>query len=95
MPNVKFLFFILLLFIDDLDLENTENVNSPYSQQILQNQPKNWQESLYKFYFRTNRFYKQIVYYIWRFGELHSYKLVLFLMVLVSVLKVKRNTFLF
>ncbi|CAF3346333.1 unnamed protein product [Rotaria sp. Silwood1] len=68
--------------------ENTENVNSPHSQQILKNEPKTWQESLYKFYFRTNRLHKQIVYYCWRFAELHSYKLVLFIMVLVSVLKV-------
>ncbi len=72
-------------------LENTEDPNSPYTQQILQSEPKTWQDSLYKFYFRTNRLYKKIVYYAWRFGELHSYKLVLFMMVLVSVFKVNQN----
>jgi hypothetical protein len=58
MPNVKFL-FVLCLFIYDLYLENTENPNSPYSQQILQSKPETWQESLYKFYFQTNRLYKK------------------------------------
>jgi hypothetical protein len=76
-------------------LENTEDPNSPYTQQILQSEPKTWQDSLYKFYFRANRLYKKIVYYTWRFGELHSYKLVLFMMVLVSVFKVKKKQFLF
>ncbi|CAF3646268.1 unnamed protein product [Rotaria sordida] len=68
--------------------ENTKNLNSPHSQQILKSEPKTWQESLYKFYFRANRLYKKIVYYSWRFAELHSYKLVLFIMVLVAVLNV-------
>ncbi|CAF1213486.1 unnamed protein product [Rotaria magnacalcarata] len=68
--------------------QNTENVNSLHSQQILKNETKTWLETLYKFYFRANRFYKQIIYYSWRFGELHSYKLVLFMMVLVASLKV-------
>ncbi|CAF4436366.1 unnamed protein product, partial [Rotaria sp. Silwood2] len=68
--------------------ENTENLNSSHSQQILNNQPKTWQESLYKFYFQANRLYKQIIYYSWRYAELHSYKLFLFIMVLVSLVKV-------
>ncbi|CAF4296585.1 unnamed protein product [Rotaria socialis] len=68
--------------------QNTEHVNSLHSQQILKNETKTWLETLYKFYFRANRFYKQIIYYSWRFGELHSYKLVLFMMVLVASLKV-------
>jgi hypothetical protein len=74
-------------------LENTENPNSSYTEQILQGQPKTWQDSLYKFYFRTNRLYKKIIYYAWRFGEIHSYKLVLLFMVLVSVFKVKSKNF--
>jgi uncharacterized membrane protein len=91
MPNVRFLLFVLLLSIYDLYLENTENPNSPYSQQILQSKPETWQESLYKFYFQTNRLYKKFIYYAWRFGELHIYKLVLFIMVLVAVLRVQTN----
>jgi len=74
-------------------LENTVDPNSTSSQQILESQPKTWQEYLYKFYFRANRLYKEIVYYLWRFGELHSYKFVLFIMVLVAVLKVKIKLF--
>lgn len=42
-----------------------------------------------KFYIRANRLYKQITYYTWRFAEIHVYKLVLFLMVLTSTLKVR------
>jgi hypothetical protein len=76
-------------------LENTEDPDSSYTQEILQSEPKKWQDSLYKFYFRTNRLFKKITYYVWRFGELHSYKLVLFVMVLVSVFKVKTKDFLF
>jgi hypothetical protein len=91
MQNVKLLLFVLLLFIDEFYLENSQDPNSTFSQEILQSKPKTWQESLYKFYFRANRFYKKIIYYLWRFGELHSYKLVLFIMVLVAVLKVKTN----
>ncbi|CAF1290006.1 unnamed protein product [Adineta steineri] len=68
--------------------ENTDNSNSVYTQQILESTPEIWQESLYKFYFRANRIYKKIIYYTWRFAEIHSYKLVLFIMVLVSVLRV-------
>ncbi|CAF0821922.1 unnamed protein product [Adineta steineri] len=68
--------------------ENTEHVNSSHTQRILKSEPKTWQESSYKLYFRTNRLYKQITYYTWRFAELHAYKFVLFLMVLTSVLKV-------
>jgi hypothetical protein len=88
MPKVKqILFGLLLLFcIYNISLENTENLNN---QQILQTEPQTWQESLYKFYFRANRLYKQITYYAWRFAEIHSYKLVLLIMVLVSVLRVK------
>lgn len=71
-------------------LENTDNPNSPHAQRVLRSEPKTWQESLYKFYFRANRVYKQITYYAWRFAELHSYKLVLFIMVLVAVLRVSR-----
>jgi hypothetical protein len=56
-------------------------------------EPKTWQESLYKQYFRLNRLYKQITYYTWRFSEIHIYKLVLFLMVLTSVVKVKKIFF--
>ena len=74
-------------------LENTENPNSSYSDQILKSEAKTWQDSLYKFYFRTNRLYKKIVYYTWRFGEIHFYKLVLFIMVLVAVFKVKTKHF--
>ncbi|CAF1201689.1 unnamed protein product [Rotaria sp. Silwood1] len=53
-----------------------------------ENEIKTWQDKLYKFYFRTNRLYKQIIYYGWRFAELHAFKLVLLIMVLASVLKV-------
>jgi len=70
-------------------LENSEHRNRPATQEIVKNEPKTWQESLYIYYFRVNRLYKQIVYYAWRFSEIHTYKLVLFLMVLISVLKVK------
>jgi hypothetical protein len=55
---------------------------------MLQSKPQTWKETLYKLYFRANRLYKKITYYTWRFSEIHSYKLVLFLMVLVAVLKV-------
>lgn len=70
-------------------IENTDHVNSPRTQRILQSEPKTWQESLYKNYLRVNRLYKHIIYYAWRFSEIHIYKLILFLMVLISVLKVK------
>ena len=79
------------LSIENKLLENTDNPNSVHSQEILKSDPQTWQETLYKFYFRANRFYKQIIYYIWRFGEIHSYKLVLFMMVLVATLKVKQK----
>ena len=69
-------------------LENTENSDSPYTQQTLESEPKTWQDSLYKFYFRANRLYKKIIYYTWRFGEIHSYKLVLLVMVLVCAFRV-------
>ncbi|CAF1388784.1 unnamed protein product [Rotaria sordida] len=69
-------------------LENTDHANSFHTQQILQCEAKTWQETLYKFYFRTNRLYKQINYYGWRFAELHIFKLVLLIMVLISTLKV-------
>ena len=69
-------------------LENTEDPNSAYAQQILGSKPNTWQEKLYKFYFRANRLYKRVSYYAWRFADLHSYKLVLLIMVLVAVLKV-------
>ncbi len=69
-------------------LENTENPNNPEIQGILQSKPVTWQESIRKFYIRINRVYKHIIYYGWRFSEIHTYKLILFLMVLLSVLKV-------
>ncbi|CAF4212188.1 unnamed protein product, partial [Rotaria sp. Silwood2] len=68
--------------------ENTDHANSFHTQQILQCEAKTWQETLYKFYFRTNRLHKQINYYGWRFAELHIFKLVLLIMVLISTLKV-------
>ncbi|CAF1290556.1 unnamed protein product, partial [Rotaria sordida] len=68
--------------------ENTDHANNFHTQPILQREAKTWQETLYKFYFRTNRFYKQINYYGWRFAELHVFKLVLLIMVLTSTLKV-------
>ncbi len=84
----KTIVFHLKLLMPIYSLENTEDPNSSYTQRILKSEPKTWQESLYKLYFRGNRLYKQITYYTWRFAELHAYKLVLFLMVLTSVLKV-------
>lgn len=38
-----------------------------------------------------NRLYKQKIDYIWRFGELHTHKLVVFITVMVSVFNVKIN----
>ncbi|CAF1085642.1 unnamed protein product [Adineta ricciae] len=68
--------------------ENTENTNRLYTQQMLQSESETWQESLYKLYFRVNRRYKQVTYYGWRFAEIHSFKLVLFVMVVVSAIRV-------
>ena len=47
-----------------------------------------WQESFYRIYLRTNGLYKYTMYYAWRFSEIHIYKLILFLLVLLSVYKV-------
>ncbi|CAF4228229.1 unnamed protein product, partial [Rotaria sp. Silwood2] len=68
--------------------ENSEHGNISHIQQNLESENKTWQDTLYKFYFRSNRLYKQIIYYGWRFAELHAFKLVLLIMVLASVLKV-------
>jgi hypothetical protein len=87
--KVKLNLFVSFFYIFNLCLENTEHMDSPHIQQIVQSEPETWKESLYKFYFRANRIYKQITYYTWRFAEIHSYKFVLFVMVLVAVLKVK------
>ena len=76
-------------------LENTDHANSFHTQQILQREAKTWQETLYKFYFRTNRLYKQINCYAWRFAELHVFKFVLLIMVLTSTLKVNNKFFVF
>ncbi|CAF1063941.1 unnamed protein product [Rotaria sordida] len=73
-------------------IRNTKHSNSSRTQQILNSESKIWQESLYKLYFQANRFYKQITYYTWCFAEIHAYKLVLFLMVLTSVLKMNLNS---
>ncbi|CAF4358409.1 unnamed protein product, partial [Rotaria sordida] len=75
--------------------ENTDHANNFHTQPILQREAKTWQETLYKFYFRTNRFYKQINYYGWRFAELHVFKLVLLIMVLTSTLKVNNKSLFF
>jgi hypothetical protein len=90
MLKVKYNFFMYVLALRYYFYsENTENPNSPETQQILQSEPQTWKESFYKFYLRANRSYKIIIYYTWRFAEIHSYKFVLLIMVLVSVLKVK------
>ena len=59
-------------------------------EEILNEKSETWQETSYKLYLRTNRLYKIIVYYAWRFTEIHIHKLIFFLMVLLSVLKVRR-----
>ena len=46
----KIFFSFVLLWFFFCNLENTKNLNSPHSQQILKSEPKTWQESLYKFY---------------------------------------------
>ena len=71
--------------------ENTERTNTEHDQAVLQRTAHNWQESFYQYYFRANRVYKHITYYAWRFAELHSFKVVLLMMVLVSTLKVKEQ----
>ena len=58
---------------------------------MLQSESETWKESLYKLYFRGNRRYKQVTYYGWRFAEIHSFKLVLFVMVVVSVVRVRNH----
>jgi hypothetical protein len=73
--------------------ENTKHPNNPETQPIVQSEETNWQETLYKYYIRINRLYKYITYYAWRFSEIHTYKLVLFIMVLLSVLKVNQILF--
>ncbi|CAM4812248.1 unnamed protein product [Rotaria magnacalcarata] len=68
--------------------ENTHNVSKTHTDQILNCETKTWQEKLYKKYFRTNRFYKQLIYYGWRIAELHTFKLVLFIVALTCAFKV-------
>lgn len=81
-------YFVFTAMIGRFSLENTDNPYNAEALQILRSKPKRWQDSLYKFYFRTNRYYKKITYYAWRFSEIHSYKLVLLVMVLTAILKV-------
>ena len=64
--------------------ENTEHSNSVHVQQVSTGVPQKWQESFSKQYFRVDRVSKEIIYYGWRFGELYTFELVLFIMVLIS-----------
>ncbi|CAF1149255.1 unnamed protein product, partial [Didymodactylos carnosus] len=68
--------------------ENVKNSEYRQSESILKTKATNWQESLYKLYFRLNRIYKKVTYYAWRFAEIHMYKFVLFAMILVATLNV-------
>lgn len=79
---------LCIYFLFLCTLENAAHPNSPQAQRMLSGEPKTWQETFYKLYFRVNRLYKQTTYYTWRFAEIHVYKLILFLMVLTAVLKV-------
>jgi hypothetical protein len=74
-------------------LEHTEQPNSPDTLGMPNSGPKAWQESVHAYYSYVNRHYTRIIYYTWRFAEIHVYKLVLFLMILTSVLKVKGFAF--
>ncbi|CAF5072287.1 unnamed protein product, partial [Rotaria sp. Silwood1] len=78
--NIQGSSYSTLKYIHAYAKENLNNLDN--------NEPKAWHESFYKFYLQLNYLYKQIIHYVWRFGELHSYKLVLFIMVLISVLKI-------
>ncbi|CAF1232591.1 unnamed protein product, partial [Didymodactylos carnosus] len=68
--------------------ENVRNTDYRRTESILKTKPTNWHESLYKLYFYLNRYYKRLTYYAWRFAEIHIYKFVLFIMILVATLNV-------
>lgn len=69
--------------------EDSIRENHVDREEILNKKCETWQETLYKLYLRINRPYKITMYYAWRFTEIHIHKLIFFLMVLLSVLKVR------
>lgn len=71
-----------------LPIENTKHVNNEATRQILDSEPATWIGYFHKYFLRYNRVYKQMIYYAWRFSEIHSNKFILFFLVLLSILKV-------